>query len=278
MKKISGAVLAAASVCIVVGLAMSLWAGYYARSHDVDLKSAINGVNIDFSLFDFSGKNKKMPELYDLPKEIQLEAQGEISQIEIGTIDHNIEIIWGETLSVTYDERFPGEFKTASLENGHLKLLVDTDWRQGKDLMLPEGNIIITLPESMVQSASIAQVSGRTTLTSPSIDTLSIAAVSGGIAITEGEIHTVSLAAVSSVCTLDGTLIGSMDIDTVSGDVSLSLPGSGDAYSIRVDAISGSLTVGGNKIPSEKGTRTYGSGNRAVKVTGVSAGVTVTFE
>lgn len=194
----------------------------------------------------------------------------QINEIVILWVSGQVTVSGGDTDSISYETRNNNtEFETVyKLENGRLSIGFNgKKWNTGK---VRSKDLTVTLPQnwegkllkieavsadltveklSDIEQLNIENVSGKNTVQSVVATQLDAETVSGDLNIS-GEFETIDIEGVSAHCTIDASAVcpKSIDMDTVSGDLTLYLP-EGYGFDLNLDGVSKTLNT---SLPYEK--------------------------
>lgn len=222
-----------------------------------------------------------------------------IEQIEIEWVDGNIRISETDGEDILYSESKitnTEEPMVVSVNGNCLKIQFSKGAKKLKEFSLgaPSKDLTVHIPKnwngSMIKIESVSSeitasgldaktieiesVSGEVSLADCSFRDVSLETVSGTIRYI-GELDTLNCTGVSAECSID--LVGhpsSISMETVSGDLSISLP-DGCGFSAKNDSVSGGFSSGFPTTQNGK-TYTYGDGSCKINVSGISGNVSIT--
>lgn len=221
----------------------------------------------------------------------------DIDEIVILWVSGDVKISGSDIDTISYETRNNNtEFETVyKLENGRLSIGFNgKKWNTGKvrskdlSVTLPqnwEGKLLkieavsadLTIEKlSCIEQLKIETVSGKSTVQSVISTKLDAETVSGDMRF-GGKFETIDIEGVSAHCTIDASMScpKSIDMDTVSGDLTLYLP-KGYGFELKLDALSKSLHT---SLPYTKDGDRYicngGLGSCQIDMDGVSGDITI---
>ena len=215
-------------------------------------------------------------------------AVGEIEKVEIHWVSGNIDIYKGEAVSFSVESSqalkdgeetcYKVEGKTLIIDEYRSGLSIDSKFTLGT-FNLPKKDLKITLPEGL-SDLEIDVVSADIDFEEPVyVDTIRINSVSSDVEAEDLSCATLKVDTVSgnvSVSLL--TMPGTIDFDCVSGNLTLELPQNCPGFSVKKDSVSGNLKVEDFAGTVQESGFEYGDGSTRITFDSVSGDLTIRMD